>query len=143
MGRYGERDYMTFENLLLQFILWGKIVKPKEIGNYRNYLSQMLKRNRVIIISQNDEIKAILCFFLAHSAKEFDNRPLWSCPPDSEDGNIFFVDKMIAETWNPSIRRYLQNEIENRFPQVTEAFWLREPKNRNVIIKRRGTYVYS
>lgn len=135
---------MTFDNVLTQIILWGNIVKPNQIANFRRYLAEMLRRRRVIVISENDNIKALICFFLTDSVSKFNNRPLWSCPPDTNNGNIFFVDKMIAEHWTPSLRRYLRDEVELRFPQVTEAYWLREPNNRSVIINRRRTHgLYS
>ncbi len=134
---------MTFENLLNRFLTWGKSLNPAHEKQFRSYFSTMLKRKRVLIIEQNDSIECIICFFLVNDVKDYINRPMWSTPEDIEDGHIVFVDKMVANHWTPSIRRLVQSTFESEFPKITEAFWLREPLNRSVIIYRGGKYVHS
>lgn len=134
---------MRFENLISQLMLWGKVVKAFEIPYFRGYIDQMLKRNRVIFIEENGQILALICFFLVDETASYSNRPFWSCPEDNENGHIFFVDKMIARKWTPSMRRFFERQIVDRFPQVDTAFWLREPNNRNVIIRRREYELHS
>ena len=112
-----------------------------------NYAKEMLRRNRVIAIYIDNVLECTIFFFITDkdNLKTFSNRPMWSTPEDNENGNILFVDKMIAKTWTPTIRKVLEHEITVKFPKIDEAFWLREPNNRSVIIKKRGTNetVYS
>ena len=109
------------------------------------YVSEMLLRNRAIGIYSNNGMECFIFFFITdeENLHTFSNRPMWSTPPDNEYGNIFFVDKMVARRWTPALRRLVQREVESNFPNVDQAFWLREPNNRNVIIKKRETYVHA
>jgi len=109
-----------------------------------SYTSEMLRRKRVIAIYGDEGMECILFFFLTdrENLRTFSNRPMWSTPKDNEEGDIIFIDKMISRKWNSTLRRLLQSEIEQKFPNVTEAQWLREPNNRSVIIKR-GNYVHA
>ncbi len=134
---------MTFENLVIQFLIWGKPIKPLETQNFKKYLSTMLKRDRVLLIESDMGMECLLCYFLTDTLEPFANRPMWSCPEDNFNGHIFFVDKMISSRWTPTLRRLVRDQVEERFPQVDQAFWLREPNNRNVIIKKRGRYVHG
>jgi hypothetical protein len=131
---------MNFYNIVHQFMLWGKEVKTDHIINFKNYLSEMLRRNRIIVIEDESGIACILAYFLTDDIEKFANRPMWSCPEDSDTGETFFVDKMVARKWNREIRNMVQDQVEKRFPFVSQAYWLREPKNRSVIIRRRGAY---
>lgn len=134
---------MTFEHLLNRFYAWGKFVKSTQEKHLKKYFFEMLNRKRVMIIQNGDSVEAILFFFLVNDVKTYANRPIWSTPEDTEDGHIIFIDKMVAHNWTRELRKIVQEQIESKFPQVTEAFWLREPLNRNVIIKRRREHVYS
>lgn len=128
---------MNILNLLSYFQSWGMVMRQSEILKFNRYVSEMLRRNRVIIINGKDDMEAILFYFITDDHKKFDNRPLWSTPQDSETGSTIFIDKMVAKRWTKSLRLTVQNAIEEKYPFIEQAFWLREPKNRNVIIKRR------
>ena len=119
---------------------WGKKIKASELTNFRNYLSKMLARNRVLAIFDGINLECVICYFLTDEMDTFINRPTWSTPMDNEEGHIFFVDKMVAHKWTPTIRKLVQRQIEEKFPQVTQAIWLREPFNRSVIINKRRTH---
>jgi len=110
-----------------------------------SYVSEMLRRKRVIAIYGEEGMECIILFFLTNEAnlKTFSNRPMWSTPQDNEHGNIIFIDKMIARRWSSTLRRLVESEVVSRFPNVTQAQWLREPDNRNVIINKRGNYVHA
>lgn len=134
---------MNFYELSKMFMFWGKQIKESEFENFKRYFSIMLTRNRVLAISSESGLECIICYFLTDEMDSFINRPMWSTPKDTESGRTFFVDKMVAKHWTPSLRKLVQSEVEQRFPSVTRAHWLREPNNRSVIINKRGINVYS
>lgn len=134
---------MDISNLLYYFNTWGRVMKTSEIRSFYRYVSEMLKRNRTIIINDDDGMEAIIFYFLTDTPERYINRSMWSTPQDSEVGSTIFIDKMIARRWTKALRTAVQEAIETKYPFIEQAFWLREPKNRNVIIKRRGKHVYS
>ena len=103
----------------------------------------MLSRNRVMTVFDGSNLECVLCYFLTDELDTFINRPMWSTPVDNEKGHIFFVDKMVARKWTPTLRKLVEQQVSEKFPQVIKGFWLREPFNRSVIIKKRGNYVHS
>lgn len=134
---------MNIYDILNSFIYWGKIVKSSEVPKFKKYISEMLRRNRVMMIDGDNGMEALVCYFITDDVSKFNNRPMWSCPQDSEQGKIIFIDKMVALKFTNSLRHAIQDAIEKKFPFVEEAHWLREPNNRSVIIKRRRTHVHS
>lgn len=134
---------MNFHNIAQQFLIWGHQIKTDQIVNFKNYLSEMLRRNRVITVVGDKGMECIICYFLTNDVNKFINRPMWSTPKDDQNGTIMFVDKMVSGKWTPHLRRIIQEEIQSKYPKVEGAIWLREPNNRNVIIRRRREYVYS
>ena len=140
MGSFNQRDDMNLNNLYLYMRSWGKLLKDSEVQSFNRYVSKMLLRNRVIIVNGEHGMEAILFYFLTDDANKFNNRPMWSTPEDSNTGHIIFIDKMIAHNWTKSLRLAVESAIEKKYPFIDEAYWLREPKNRSVIIKRRRTH---
>ena len=130
-------NLMNLSNLHTYFQAWGKMVRPQEIGSFNRYVSRMLRRNRVIILNGEDGMEAILFYFLTDDVSLFNNRPLWSTPEDDENGHTIFIDKMVARKWTKLVRLAVQDAIEKKYPHVETAYWLREPLNRSVIIRRR------
>ena len=141
MGSCMERyNLMNLNNLHLYMRSWGKVIKFEEIQKFNRYVSKMLLRNRVIIVNGDSGMDAIIFYFLTDDVSKFNNRPMWSTPDDSDNGPIMFIDKMIAKRWNKSVRLAVEKAVEKKYPFVEEAYWLREPKNRSVIIKRGRTH---
>ena len=132
---------MNLSNLHTYFQAWGKLVRPGEVLNFNRYVSKMLIRNRAIVVNGEDGMEAIMFYFLTDDVKPLINRPMWTTPQDTESGHIIFIDKMVASKWTKSVREAVQEAIEKKYPNVHEAFWLREPLNRSVIIKRRSEHV--
>ena len=131
---------MNFFNLATHFMTWGKMIEPRNYLKFKAYFSEMLKRNRVMVVTGDNGIECLICYFLTDELDTFINRPMWSCPKDNEQGHIFFIDKMVAHKWTPSLRKLVQKQVEEKFPHVNRGFWLREPFNRSVIISKRGLH---
>ena len=129
----------TFQ-LINELVTWGHNIKPEQ---FHRYLSDMLRRNRVMTVSSEEGLEAIIFYFLTNELDSFINKPTWKIPTDSDRGHIFFIDKMLCRKWTKSLRISVQKQVEEKFPHITQALWLRRPNNRHVIIKRRGKHVYS
>lgn len=88
-------------------------------------------------------MECLICYFITDDIQKFANRPLWSTPEDSKQAGTFFIDKMVALKWTKSLRVAVQEAVLKKYPFIEQAYWLREPNNRSVIIKRRREYVHS
>lgn len=128
---------MNLSNLHMFFLSCGKMIKTDGIRRFNRYVLDMVRRNRVIIINDERGMVAVLFYFLTDDVSRFKNRPMFSKIDDQDSGSILYIDMLVGRKWTKSVREALQEAIETKYPEVMEAHWLREPKNRNVIIKRR------
>ena len=137
MGGVNFGDCVRIGDIVDSFISWGQFIKIDQLHAFNRYLKEMLRRNRVIIIENEGRIEAVICYFLTDDVSKFDNKPFWSTPYDSEDGDIIFIDKMVARKWTRELRSAIYDAVIEKYPFVEQAQWLREPLNRHVIINRR------
>ena len=128
---------MTFDNLLHIFESWGFDLKPEHYYDFKQYAHQMLKRHRVIVITSDGQIEAILFFFLTFNYQKLYKKSEWQVPDDNPDGNQIYIDKMICKRWAKDIRRKAQELIESTFPDVKSGYYHRAPNDRCVKIIRR------
>ena len=137
-------NLMRIFDIINSFVYWGKVIKSSEIPRFKLYIAEMLRRNRVMIVNGDDGMECLLCYFITDNIAKFSNRPMWSTPEDSQEAKTIFIDKMVARKWDKSLREAVKTAINEKFPFVEEAHWLREPNNRHVIINiRRTDVIYS
>lgn len=135
---------MKIDDISNCFLSWGYLVRRDQLDYFNAYIREMLNRKRILAITNGEEIDAIISYFLTDNISKFENKPNWSTPSDSEDGEIMFIDKMVARKWTKSLRVSIYNAIKEKYPFVTQVIWLREPINRHVIINMRGKHeLYS
>jgi len=134
---------MRIYDILNSFMYWGKVIKSTEMPHFKWYISEMLRRNRVMIVNGENGMECLICYFLTDDTAKFSNRPMWSCPEDSHEAKTIFIDKMIARKWSKSLRMAVEEAVLKKYPFVEKAHWLREPFNRSVIINRKSNHVYS
>ena len=99
----------------------------------------MMKKNRVMLIDGPKGIEAIIMFHLTNSFEKLYKKGLWDIPEDEPDGSQIYIDKMICRKWSFSLRRKIQDTIEDYFPNVLEGYYHRAPYDRCVKIYKRGT----
>ena len=128
---------MTYDKLLHILDSWGLSLPTEHYWDFKQYASQMLARNRMIVITDNNKVEAIIFFFLTFNYQELYKKGEWSTPKDNELGNQIYIDKMICKKWTLSARRIIQEYIEKNYPDVKVAYYHRAPKDRCVIINRR------
>lgn len=141
MGGVSLSYDMRIYDILNSFMYWGKVIKSSEMPKFKLYIAEMLRRNRVMIVNGEEGMECLICYFLTNETEKFANRPMWSTPEDSTQSKTIFIDKMVARKWSRSLRDAVKNAINEKFPFVEEAHWLREPLNRHVIIDIRRTHV--
>ena len=128
---------MTFDNLFNLFLRWGRVIRPSDYLVFKSYLKEMLKRKSVMIIKENESIKGIAIFFLSNDYERFLFKPLWDIPEgDDPNGKYIIIDKMACQSWDLSMRRLLQEVIEENF-NVLEGHYYHAPLGPHVTINRR------
>lgn len=127
---------MTFDQLTKVFIPWGFLVNQNEYSKFESYFMEMLKRNRVMLIRDKNELVAILTYFLTDNWKEYLWKGLWEVKDDNPEGSQIFIDKMVCKNWNIPMRHLLQEAIETNF-NVLEGHYYHAPLGPHVRIKRR------
>ncbi len=128
---------MNTLDLIHEMTTWGHQVKTEQIPSFHRYMTEMLKRDRVLMLESDRGLESVIFYFLTDDVTPFTNKPTWAMPEDN-NGHILFIDKMLSRSWTKSVREAIREQVEARYPQVTEAHWLRRPKNRHVILKRRA-----
>lgn len=128
---------MKIDNLILLFQYWGYAVDPRESHNLERYIKEMVKRNRVLLISNDGEAEAILTFFITNNFNQLYRKPTWATPEEDADGTQIYVDKMVCRRVTLPLRRKLQDTIEELFPNIEAAYYHRAPYDRCIRINKR------
>ena len=134
---------MTFDDMLRVFDSWGYPLKTEYYWDFKQYCQTMLRRKRVIIVMNGEEIQSVVFFFLTNDYLRLYKKSEFETPDDKECGFQMYVDKMICKHWTPAVRRSVQDIIEERFPHVKEAYYHRAPNDRCVTIRRRASLCKS
>lgn len=132
---------MRFHELAEYFYNWGWQIKHDHYVAFSDYVKEMLKRKRVMIIQNGDKVTGILFFFLTNDFDLLYKKPTWGIVEDDPLGTQFYVDKMVCQKFSKVLRKEIQEAIENQFPQVVLGVYHRAPKDRCVKIYRRSIHV--
>ena|SRR3990167_1150201 len=119
----------------------GYMPKTEHYWEYKNYVNEMLRRNRVLSVIDESIIKCLIFFFITNNYEDIYKKSTWFLPNEDLHGNQIYIDKMVCASWTPSLRRFVQSSIEEKFPNVNEAYYHRAPLDRCVKIYKRGVYV--
>ena len=119
---------------------WGYSIPDEQArSGFQSYIAEMRSRGRIIEISDELGPCAYVFLFLGMSSSFFYKKGLWETPEDFEGGHIAYIDKLVCKRMNLDLRRSIQDAIETRFPNVVIGVYHRAPKDRQVIVYRRGT----
>jgi len=133
---------MTFDHLANLMLNWGYEINTKHYFQFRYYLEEMLKKNRVMIL-RNEEtglIEAIILYYITNDYEKLYKKPMWKVAKDDENGTQIYIDKMVCRKYTKDVRHNLGRAIQERFPNVKELIYHRAPKDRCVRILREGKY---
>jgi len=129
---------MRFAQLSRLFYDWGWQINVEDYVAFSDYLKEMLKRNRVIVIMNEQEIEGIIFFYLTNDYKTIYKKPTWEVVSDDSEGSQIYIDKMLCKKFTKELRVRLAEEIEDRFPNVQFGIYHRVPFDRYIKIRRRN-----
>lgn len=119
---------------------WGWVIRHEHYIAFCDYLKEMVKRNRVFIVKDEEEIIALCFYFLTDDFNEVYKKGTWDVIEDDPSGHQIYIDKLVCRTWTRKVRESVQEAIQTRFPQVAEGYYHRAPKDRCVKILRGDKY---
>ena len=131
---------MTFIHLANLMQNWGYEIDMKHYYQFKYYLEEMLKKNRVMIVRRNGLIEAVIIYYLTHDYTKIYKKPMWRVTEDSEDGSQVYIDKMVCRKWTRTAREDIGRALQEHFPNAKEVIYHRAPKDRCVKIRRRSEY---
>ena len=129
---------MRFHGLSQLFYEWGWEIKHEHYTAFSDYLKEMLKRNRVMVVTEGEEIQAVIMFYLTNDYTKIYKKRTWDVVNDESDGTQIYIDKMVCKKFNKELRIRLAEAIENKFPNVVEGFYHRAPFDRCIKIRRKN-----
>lgn len=132
---------MRFRQLSDLFYGWGWEIKHEHYVAFCDYLKEMLKRKRVMVIYNGEFIDAVIMFYLTHDYTKLYKKGTWEIAHDDENGSQIYIDKMVCNKYTKELRVALQSAIEDNFPQVTMGVYHRAPKDKCFKISRRMAHV--
>lgn len=132
---------MTFIHLANLMQSWGYIIKPKHYYGFKAYLEEMLKRNRVLVIWNDNLIECVITYFFTNDYTTAYKKDTWTIPKEDYNGIQIYIDKMVCRRWTKSLRAKLQDAIEEQYPWVREAYYHRAPNDRLIKIVRGEKHV--
>ena len=128
---------MRFGQLAKIFQEWGWEIKHEHYVAFSDYLKEMLKRRRVIVIMRDNNIEAIFTYYLTDDFNKIYKKRTWDVVDDDQNGHQIYIDKMIAKNVNIRTIRTIQDFIEENFPNVDIGIYHRAPFDKCVRIHRR------
>ena len=131
---------MTFEHLANLFYNWGYEVKMEHYFLFRNYLLNMLNRDRVLIVKSGQLIEAIATYYLTNDYTKIYKKHTWDLVDDEPDGKQVYVDKMVCRRYSRFLRNLIGSSFEERFPKAEMLVYHRAPKDRCVKVERRSVH---
>ena len=134
MGSRMVGHNMKFSQLSRLFYQWGIPIKVEHYTPFCDYLHAMLKRNRVMVIEKDNEIVAVLLFFITYDYNKVYKKGSWDFIDDNEFGHQIYVDKLVCKHFDRDLHNAIEEAIVDKYPQVTEAIYHREPRDRRTII---------
>lgn len=132
---------MRFNQLSILFYEWGWQINHDHYVAFSDYLKEMLKMNRVMMIQNNGEIEAIILYYLTNDYEKLYKKKTWELAKDEPYGSQIYIDKMVCKKFTKEIRKALQEAIESEYPNVTLGVYHRAPKDRCFKIYRRMAHV--
>lgn len=131
---------MKFTHLAKLFYEWGWQINHEHYVSFSDYVKEMVKRNRVIVLEKDNEIEAVIFFFLTYDYTKIYKKRIWDVVIDDAAGHQLYIDKMICKKFNRTMFREIKEAIEDALPQVELGVYHRAPKDKCIKIKTRSAH---
>lgn len=130
---------MKFYQIARLFYEWGWEIKHEHYVAFSDYMKEMVKRKRVMMIYENDEPIAVILYFLTDDYKKLiEHKRTWDIVEDNPDGHQIYIDKMICKSFSRQLVREIKLVVEKEFPNVIMGVYHRAPNNKCVKIHCGG-----
>jgi len=98
----------------------------------RKYYDDMLRRDRGVLITNEDRLVSIVTFFVGDDDKKFlTHHSPWTVIEDDPNGPTLYIDQMLTYKGRAT-HRYIHTEFTNlltelkkKFPNITTVKWIR------------------
>ena len=103
------------------------------------YFINMIKDERIILISEDGEPYAVIAYSMTDDPDTFLKKETWDYLQHDPIGNIVYVEKIVSKSWNRELRNILEHVVSAKYPQMEYGMWHKWAKwgDRKVISKRR------
>ena len=132
---------MRFGHLSRLFHEWGWDIRVEQYVPFSDYLKEMLKRNRVMVIENDGVVEAVVMFYLTDDYETLYKKGTWEVVQDNEFGKQVYIDKLVCKKFTRPMHESIEAALTDRYPQIEEAIYHRAPKDRCIRIKRRNCHV--
>ena len=117
----------------------GWVINHTHYVQFCDYLREMVARQRVFIIKENDEVIALCFYFITDDYNKVYKKDTWALVNDNQLGHQIYIDKLICSKWTKEVRVAVQDAIEEKYPHIEVGIYHRAPKDRCVkILNRRN-----
>ena len=131
---------MTYLDVLeIMYQLGFKVVRSVII-NVIDYIDNMLRDNRILVINRNGEPYALIFFSISNSYEPYFFKSDFDFLPHNPNGRIIYLEKLISKGWDKKLRQQFEQTILQIYPQLETAVWHRRG-DRKIVAKRRLQYV--
>jgi len=131
---------MTYLDVLeIMYQLGFKVVRSV-VYDVIDYLDNMLRDNRILVINKDGQPYALILFSITNSYEPFFLKSDFDFLPHNPNGRIIYLEKLISKGWDKDLRQQFEETILQIYPQLETAVWHRRG-DRKVVAKRRLQYV--
>lgn len=103
----------------------GVRYKKSELYKVYNYTKRMLDDQRIMVISDNKEIKAVIFFSICEDYLKYLKKPTWKYLEHNSKGTYVYIEKAVSKSWDRGMRLAVQRGILKSYSQVKTGKWHR------------------
>ena len=114
--------------------------KTSQFNDIIDYFALMLDDERVILISKEGKLCAVLLFSITDDPELHLKKESWEYREHDPQAKTAYIEKLISKSWNKDMRREFESELIRKHPQIERGLWHRYASwgDRQVTIKVRG-----
>ena len=112
--------------------------KQDELSDIFYYIRSMIASCRVIELCDNETRYGYLFFSICNDIEPYYKKPTWRYVSDNKNGDKVYIEKLVAKAWNKELRKIVEKNLHQLYPNLVEAIWHRWGKtsDRKVIYTR-------
>ena len=131
---------MTYLDVLEIMHKVGYHIKRSVIHDVVDYVDNMLRDSRILVINRDGEPYALVLFSISNSYEPYFLKNDFDFLPHNPNGRIIYLEKLISKGWDKELRQQFEETILQIYPQLETAVWHRRG-DRKIVAKRRLQYV--